>query len=687
MLPPMAFVALAVVANQPLALPTNFDRNVNMPATSSAAGTYHEVRDAAGVAENLVANGAPQDLELAEKVLDAVMACQELHQDDPHYGNFWWMREDGLVEDLNAVEFVLSHLIPMMIEYGDRLRPEMQERVLESIRLGLGEIAKLDVLIAYTNITALDITNTCLGGELLRDPAIAQRGREKLIKWMAFTDLNGTTYEFNSPVYTRVTLDALDDLCKLVRDQDTRIRARTFAARLGLGVALHMHRATGRWAGPHSRAYYRYTAGDVPPEAVGFRQKVAEGRLPAWIADVLDSSPLPMQVVESADPLRGLGLTTYLGKSFALGVASREFIDQTNVFIVHYARAGQERPSVIFSRYLVNDKWVGANYYDPDRTPSRELFEDGRFYGVQDGPRAIGLYTPASLGLCASAKAALIFTGRDQIDEIWVGDKRIESLPAVVPRGSVVVIGSGGMLAAVRPLTITDLGRDAPIRLIERNGDLVLEMHNYLGPKKSFWEMEWPGGFYKGQPQCGFYAELAERADYANGKAFADKVAKGTLKDAARAPFTYEAAGERPWTLEYSRDGRSLGIQVDLMEWKVKRRWTHEGDMPWPMLESPVARENRQGRVVVGEAVLECGKEAGWLFACPEKKLWVAGYQGISPAPLRLTVPDGKVEIEAMGAGTVVWNDGAVTIEALGLRGTPKITGGRLAKISAGSAG
>ena len=680
MFPAMAVMVLAVAASQPMALPRDFDAKVAMPATSSEPGAYHPTRDAAGLAAALVANGTPQDLELAEKVLDAVLECQELHQDDPHYGNFWWNREDGMVEDLNAVEFVLAHLTPMMIRHGDRLKPEMQTRVLQSIRLGVGEIAKLDVLIAYTNITALDVMNTCLAGELLKDPAIATRGYQKLVKWMAFTDLMGTIYEFNSPTYTRVTLDALADLCAMVQDRETRIRARTFAARLGLGVALRMHRGTGRWAGPHSRAYYATTICERPPEVIGFRRMIQDRRLPAWIADVLDTSPVPLQVTESADPMRDLELTTYHSRSFAVGVASREFIDQTNAFIVHYVRPGQTQPGVIFSRYLMNEKWVGANYYDPDRAPEHELFDDGHFYGVQDGPRAIGLYAPRSWGLCASAKAAVIFTGRPQIDEIWVGDKRIAALPAEVPRGSVVVIASGNIVAAIRPLTITDLGRDAPLRLVEKDGDLVLEMYNYVGSKKSFWEMEWPGGFYKGQTQCGFYAEFAERADYPDGKAFGDKVASGQLKDEAKAPFTYEATGERPWVVEYSRDGRSLGIEIDLMEWKVKRRWTNEGDVPWPMLESPVARENRTGRVVVGDAVLECGKAAGWLFGSPERKLWVAGYHGMSPAPVCLTIPGGKVEIEAMSTGTVVWDKGRVTVEAIGLRGTPKVTGGSLAQ-------
>jgi hypothetical protein len=78
--------------------------------------------------------------------------------------------------------------------------------------------------------------------------------------------------------------------------------------------------------------------------------------------------------------------------------------------------------------------------------------------------------------------------------------------------------------------------------------------------------------------------------------------------------------------------------------------------------------------VTVGQATLESGREAGWLYTCPEREIWVAGYHGLRPAPLKLSVPGGCVEVEAMGTGTVVWDKGQVTVEAVDLQGTPTIT-------------
>ena len=385
-------------------------------------------------------------------------------------------------------------------------------------------------------------------------------------------------------------------------------------------------------------------------------------------------APAAFEISETAHAGREMGITTYHSPSFVLGTASKEYTGQSDVLMAHTVRPGADAPGVLYTRYLTNDKWLGDFYHATDRTKSRNLIEEGQFYGVQSGPRAIGLYAPPrSPGVISSAKACFIFTERRLVDEIWIGGRRVASLPADAAPGEVIVVGSGAALTAILPLARTDIGRDAPIRLVEREGDLVLEIYNYLGPKKAFWELGWPGLFYKGRPQCGIYLEMAERSSYADGGAFAQAVASGQLRDQAAPPFTYAGEGERPWTVEYRRDGQALGIEVDLMEWRLKRRWTERGEIGWPMLESPVARQGATGRVVVGEAVLECGQGPAWLFASPATGRYVAGYHGQQPAPLNLTVPGGRVAVPEMGIGTVVWDRGRVVVEAVAMKGEPVV--------------
>ncbi len=649
---------------RPLPMPENFDPQVKMIARVTENGVFHESRAGAALAMRLVANGTPEDLSLAREILEKVLAAQERRENDPHYGNFMWMIEDDVVFDLNAVEFNLEYLIPMMIRYPDRLPEDLQRRVLDAIRLGLEEIRRLDVLVAYSNIAVLDILNTCLGGELLGDAEIAARGYRKLVMWMALTDSEGIPFEYNSPTYTAVIIRALQRLVELTRDPGTRVRARTAAARIGLSVGLHIHKATGRWAGPHSRVYHPSVLCETPPEIDLVREWIADGALPAWIADVLDAGPERFEVTETASAARELGITTYQTPNYALGTSVKESSGQSDVSMIHYTRPGAEKPGVFYTRYLTNDKWLGDFYHATDRTKSRNLIEEGRFYGVQERSSAIGLYTvPNNLGFIHSAKAALIWVGRTGVDEIWIGSRRVESLPADAQPGEVIVIGSGGAWMAVLPLAITDLGRDAPIRLVEREDDLVLELYNYLGQSKPFWELGWPGAFYQGKPRCGYYLEVADRADYPDGAAFAAVVASGALVDHADPPFTY--AGDRPrlWQVSYTRGERVLGLEVDLMAWNLQRRWTGAGELGWPMLESEQARESRFGEVRVGDAILNCAAEPAWLFACPERGRYVAGYHGMRPTPLRLEVPGGVVDVPDMTTGTVIWDNGNVVID------------------------
>jgi hypothetical protein len=438
------------------------------------------------------------------------------------------------------------------------------------------------------------------------------------------------------------------------------------AARLALSVALHLHSGTGRWAGPHSRAYHPSVVCETPPEIELIQGWIAQGIVPAWTQAVLESRPASFQVSETASHEREISFTTYQTPAFALGMASQLYHAQSNVCMLHYRRPGAARPGVLYTRYILDDKWFGDFYHATDRTKSRNLLDESLFWGVQRENRAIGLYTPANMTEGKSAKAALIWLDRAQVDELWVGEQRIEALPALVPPGQVIVVGSGDVYTAVRPLTLTPLGQETPIQLLEREGDLVLELYNYRGPFKRFWEMRLPGFFYQGRPICCFYLEVAERRAYPDGCAFGRQVLSGTLDEALEPPFTYPAAGERNYRVAYRRESQTLGLEVELMAWKLKRRWTEAGEIGWPMLEAPSARETNTGRVELGEASLTCGPEAAWLWASPETGRWVAGYLGLTPAPLTLTTPQGQVEVAEMGAGVLVWDNSRVTVETAG---------------------
>jgi hypothetical protein len=113
--------------------PNLFNPETNLLSSKRGDKVFHESRGGAGLARRLFASGTPEDLELGHKVIEATLACQEMREDDPHYGNFHWMAEDDWVEDLNAVEFCLEHLIPLCLEHGDLVESGLYERLLASM--------------------------------------------------------------------------------------------------------------------------------------------------------------------------------------------------------------------------------------------------------------------------------------------------------------------------------------------------------------------------------------------------------------------------------------------------------------------------------------------------------------------------------------------------------------------------
>ena len=176
---------MAHIMNNFQNIPDNelFDPSENMLAVSVDKRIYHRVFLSAEYAVNLVENGTHQSLARAEDVVRAVLECQELDKNNPHHGNFFWEKEEGIVEDLNAVEFVLIRFIPMTLRYSDRISKSLQKKILSAIRIALDEVERVDVGLIYTNIVAQDIVNSILGGQLLEETAYIERGVKKLKDW------------------------------------------------------------------------------------------------------------------------------------------------------------------------------------------------------------------------------------------------------------------------------------------------------------------------------------------------------------------------------------------------------------------------------------------------------------------------------------------------------------------------
>ncbi|MFY0654953.1 MAG: hypothetical protein JXQ96_23180 [Cyclobacteriaceae bacterium] len=693
----------ASAQKQPLPIPRGFDPKLNMIGDSVDGKVFHRVYFNAQYIGKLLRNGTKEDVALAEKIVPGLLSCQDTNPKSPTFGGFKWEVETPMVDDLNAVEFLLDGLIPMMIRDGHLLSSAIDGRLREAIRMALVNVDKVDVHYKYTNIILKDITNSCLGGELLGDTAIANRGYRRMQEWIKFTDSQGgSVYEYNALPYTAVALDVLSKLSRLVRDPDTKVRAKTMLARLAVSAGLHMHPTTKRWAGPHGRAYHASYISEGgwyimdEEEQKTIERWIDEGILPDWTSSALSEESMPDQIIETTGADEGISISTYKSEPYAFGVASRNMFNQdnrfiawqSNVFSLVYNKPEERVPGIIYTRYINNDEWLGDFSAGPGRPTNMLIPDVGNFQGIQDKNRAIALYAPRHLNAMdhyTSAKSVIALPRWNKsMDKIWVNDQLVDQFPFQVDKGATVVIESGDVLVAIKPFQIGDLGMGNHMEIRETgdvNGTLVFEMYNYQGPAKTFWELAWPGAFFQGWPENGWYSEIAKKGEYENGAAFAKVVNQGQIIDKSTPRFTYSGTEERNWKLEYSRDGRTLGMEVDLFDWfKSPKRWNQDGQITSEMMESEFACQNMEGKVSVKDVELNCGNQSAWLYVSPDGKTVVAAYHGPEVAPFELNLPKGSVKLEGLESGLIVWQNGKVSLETVGLIGKSKIKGGKLIK-------
>lgn len=650
-------------------------------------GNY-SVRGAAEYAAALVDQGSEEGIARASQILEKVLSFQETRDGATHRGNFLWESESKTIQDLNSVEFTLTHLIPLVIENRHRLPEDLVERLLASIRLGLEEIRNLDVALTYTNIASMDCCNSCLGGELLGDEEIAKRGYRRLREFAQLIIDNGTVFEFNSPNYMPVTVRALQLLEGHVRDPETRLLAKLMADRLGLSIALRIHPRTGTLAGPYSRAYYRTLIGDSTPYPKILQNWVEDEAVSPWVGKVKNERSQTLEIRETAVADWKIGTTTFLSPSYSLGVASREVSRQTNPMVIQVDRPGETLSGLICSRYFLDDPSESQSETPEDEANLLHFVDHGKFFGVQEGPRAIGVFAPrgvetpdsfapASLHRSSSAKAALVWLDASNVGEIWAGGKKVEGLPYDLVDFQAVVVETGPVWIAIKPLAREELGHASPIRLVRRGKRLLFEMYNYLGPEKIFWDLDRGSRFYKGQPYCACYVEVADRSVFPSGPDFLLEIERSEFSQRVDPPMTsYRDQAVRHARFEATRDGKPLGLEIDLMEWELTHRWTSSGVDDWPMLESLVARQNSTGRIEAASATLACASQPALLFGDPDQDRWVVHYYG-DPGPLSLVVPGGSVTLDQMSLGQIVWEQGDVSIESLNSLATPRIQGAK----------
>lgn len=662
----------------------------------------HGPRGTLAYAGVLLRDGSADALERAERAVRAVLAIQERRPWDAHCGNFRWTLEEEVVRDLNAVEFMLDGIVPLLRDHRAQMSGALADEMREAIALGLEEIDRLDVHPSYTNIYLSDVANSVLGGEAVGDAYFVERGVRKLDGWSAFTDASGAPHEFNSPTYLAVDIERMAALAEHALDPDVRLKARIAEERLWLHVAAHWHPELAQLGGPHSRSYYDGWTGAggylklilwkllgdekmrrPTPYAAHDREEGHTGiarttfHLPDYLRDMLAAKTYPFSSAETTDTANGLDITTHMTEAYALGTASRTFVvgelpepwASFNSLLLQFRRDVDPGYGTLSVRYIIDDA---------DGEPHIELIDQGNFVATQHENRAIAAYgLMPRLRPMRSAKLSVRMLGVSDETRIWIGERRIDALPAGVEPGEPVVIAEGGVYIAVVPLEPSDMGSDAPIELRRDGHMLTLDIYNYRGPAKQFWEHRTQSGpFYKANIRSAFVLEAAARGEFDDAGAFREHIARARIADTLDQAYVREIA--------YISGGRTLSMRYSLRDMRLVER-RHDGVAYAP----PVARAgstrgdgaryvvSRDGIVRAGGAMVMAGGAPIALIADAGRGRYVAIKAGDDETPLLIETGTASVECDALGVARVDVDERAaiVAIEAVGVIGPVRIRG------------
>ncbi len=649
-----------------------WDDDVAMVGTSEAFD-IHTPRGTLAYAHVLVRVG---DTQRAERAIRSVLALQETRPQDAHYGNFRWRLEEECVRDLNGVEFMLDDLIELTREHTASLSANIIAEMRTAIALGLAEIERLDVHPSYTNIVLSDIANAVLGGELLNDAHYTGRGARRLDEWLAFTNASGAPHEFNSATYAAVDILRLAAIVEHTRDPHIALKARVAEERLWLHVAAHYHPGLAQLAGPHSRAYFDGWSGAggylklvlwrilgdealrrETPYAPRTREECEIGvalatlHCPGYIEHWLREKQYPFEARETASASLGLDVTTYMAENYTLGTASRsyncgeppELWPGFNSLHLYAKRAAHPGYGAMHVRYIVNDKAPGTGH-EPD-----DLWEEGQHVAAQHRNRAIVAYAPLPRAAPArSYKLSIRMLGVSLEDEVWVDDRRIDGWPARIEPEERVVIAFGDAYVALIPLKQTDMGSDAPIELNFVDGTLTLDIYNYQGPAKTFWEYRsHSGAFFKGNVRNAFAIETADRATFAAIDAFRTHIAASTISD---------TTVERQRKIEYASEGGSIALTYSLWDMSLVERH-YDGTLYAPPAANVGAMDGTGPQHIqttdtttqLGRATLHTATATPhWLVANDEARRYIAINPSNTATPIRLTTPTTEIICESL---------------------------------------
>jgi len=356
----VAFLPLGALAREPAAAQAELDRQWELLENGQGHGQYGGGQGIRGIFRFVLEGAAvgydPSRLESALKVADQV---QDQNPASPTYGNLKWDITAPTVLDHNAVEFCMQQAVILDRLYRSNLNPAGRTLLDQVMRLSIEGMKRHKVAVSYTNMALMQSQNQILVGELMGDPACAERGYAEFAAWVAYTQRCGIT-EFVSPNYYNPDLDSLGLIAKFAQRPEGRGQAETALRYVWTDIAANWFQPGERLGGAHSRNY-DYLEGrgelDVHLASAGWLTFAPESFPAGWLdgprahltafVDACEWLP-PLSLTE---PLRSIlprmvtqrwgepvqdRASNYIGRSFALASSSAAHSDDDHELTIYW---------------------------------------------------------------------------------------------------------------------------------------------------------------------------------------------------------------------------------------------------------------------------------------------------------------------------------------------------------------
>lgn len=534
-------------------------------------------------------------------------------------------------------------------------------------------------------------------GVVLSRPDLSRRADEHLRRYIHIFSQAGDMSEYNSPTYLGPTLVGLACIGEHAELPSTRLRARLIEERIWLSTMARWHSPSQQLAGPHSRAYadstlgfggiVRYLAHAVLTSPVFWDNDMAltydhnydaewAARIaactfcfPDYLRKIGEGKSFPYTVRSSTDGedytvdgkevyRGGWGeLVTYMTERYCLGSSERPYVDggQTEMCIAYWKRKDpvQEFTDLraLYFRYVANERLPGQTnmYYSwyggAERPYSPNLLhQDGRQHVLQHDGKAILLSQPVKRenGRLTSLRFDALLPIYSPVDEIWVGSKRVESLPFHGGWQQPVLIRDGSVYLALRPLRPVDLGNADPVLSItEVNHHLIMSIYNLRESElRSF------PSFLLDHAHNGMIFEIASSGEYDDFLAFKRHIETAALTENLRLgeirDVRYQSGGDHLRFLYHPGTQETHAREIN------GKREVFRG------FACPDAVQGSDGKLVLGKITLTSDQGIPAWLAYHEKSGWItASFPTDQATPFRLEMPWGVVECTSFACGRI----------------------------------